>query len=147
MMGFSYSLHQRHLEGQPITGQWQRSQVYIQDFTEYAWSLQNRDGSFSTDWFEGRADSGDLDRKLQTSGHILEWLVYSSPRDGLQSDRMIRAVDFALRTLVEGRTRGFEVGPKNHALRALALYHERVFDDPRPWLPATRVSKAGSPRR
>ncbi len=134
MMGFSYSLRQRHMEGLPIEGQWARSTVFVQDMFEYAWSLQNPDASFSTDWLEGRADNRNIDRKLQTSGHILEWLVFTSPREQLQDERTVRAVSFILNTLTQNPSKSFEVGPKGHALRALALYYARVFEDPRPWL-------------
>ncbi len=62
---------------QPITGHWARADVFVNDFVQYAWSLQNPDGSFSTDWFEGRANEPNMERKVQTTGHILEWLIFT----------------------------------------------------------------------
>lgn len=134
-MGLSYALKQRKLEGLSLTGQWARAETYLQDFQTYAWQLQNRDGSFSTDWFEGRADNGDLDRKIQTTGHILEWLLFIAEDDSLQDERVTRSVSFLASQLINERTREWQVGPKGHALRALSLYHRRVFDSDRPWLP------------
>jgi hypothetical protein len=135
LMGFSYALNQRRLEGLPIDGQWRRAEIFINDFVAYAWSLQNRDGSFSTNWFEGPADDGRLDRKLQTSGHILEWLLFTASRDELQDPRVTRAVKFLTNALSTNPRHDWEVGPKGHALRALSLYHRRVFGSARPWLP------------
>lgn len=135
LMGLSYALKQRKLEGLPLTGQWARAETYLQDFQTYAWQLQNRDGSFSTDWFEGRADNGDLDRKIQTTGHIFEWLLFIAEDDSLQDERVTRSVSFLASQLINERTREWQVGPKGHALRALSLYHRRVFDSDRPWLP------------
>jgi hypothetical protein len=141
LMGLSYALRQRRLEGLPITGQWARAEAYLKDFTSYAWQLQNRDGSFSTEWFEGRADNGDQDRKVQTSGHILEWLLFSAEDDQLQDERFTRAVTFLTSTLVNDRSHQWQVGPKGHALRALSLYHRRVFQSDRPWVPESAVAE------
>jgi FKBP-type peptidyl-prolyl cis-trans isomerase FkpA len=55
----------------------------------YSGWLQNPDGSFSTNWFEARGNHNDPGRKLQTTGHMLEWLVYTLPDDQLQSPRMM----------------------------------------------------------
>src|SRR5690606_19525961 len=79
LMGLSYAVYKRHQAGKPIVDWWARAAKYIRDYHRYTWTLQNRDGSFSSDWFRRRADWGGLDRKFQTTGHILEWLVFSLP--------------------------------------------------------------------
>ncbi len=137
LMGLSFALRQRRMEGLPITGQWVRADIFINDFVQYVWQLQNRDGSFSTDWFEGKADNGATDRKLQTSGHIMEWLVFNSTEQQLQDERIVRGITFLTNTLGSGRGSSWEVGPKGHALRALSLYHRRAFGSDRPWLSQT----------
>jgi hypothetical protein len=127
LMGLSYALNQRRAEGFPIEGHFARAQVFLNDFIDYAWTLQNPDGSFSTDWFEGRANQSDMQRKLQTTGHILEWLVFVLPEDQLQSPRVVRAVEFLLYCLVDQRQVDWKIGPRGHALHALSLYEERLF--------------------
>lgn len=127
LMGLSYALSQRRAEGFPIEGHFARAQVFLNDFIDYAWTLQNPDGSFSTDWFEGRANQSDVQRKLQTTGHILEWLVFVLPEDQLQSPRVVRAVEFLLYCLVDQRQVDWKIGPRGHALHALSLYEERLF--------------------
>ena len=134
LMGLTYALRQRKLEGLPLTGQWARAETYLNDFQTYAWQLQNRDGSFSTDWFEGRADSGDLDRKLQTTGHILEWLVFAAENESLQDERVVRGISFLASNMMNERSHEWQVGPKGHALRALSLFHRRTFNSDRPWM-------------
>lgn len=146
LMGLSYALKQRKLEGLPITGQWARAQTYLSDFEAYAWQLQNRDGSFSTNWFEGRADNGDLDRKVQTTGHILEWLLFVTEDDGLQDERVTRAITYLASNMINERNHEWQVGPKGHALRALSVYHRRVFNSDRPWLPDANTTAQQSPR-
>lgn len=127
LMGLSYALNQRRAEGFPIEGHFARAQVFLNDFIDYAWTLQNPDGSFSTDWFEGRANQSDMQRKLQTTGHILEWLIFVLPEDQLQSPRVVRAVEFLLYCLVDQRQVDWKIGPRGHALHALSLYEERLF--------------------
>lgn len=127
MMGFSYSLRKRTEQKKPITGQWQRAQEFVDAYHEYTFSLQNPDGSFSTEWFERRAAEPSIERRLQTTGHILEWMVYSLPKEQLQSPRVVRTVDYLTTLMLENRHQKWEVGPRGHAIRALTLYDERVF--------------------
>ncbi len=127
MTGFSYAVKKRAKRGKPMTGQWYRAKKYVDDYHVYTVKLQNPDGSFSTNWFRGRADSGDIDRKLNTTGHTLEWLVYSLPKDQLTDPRVIKAVTFLSDLMWEHRGREWEIGPKGHAVHALALYDEYVF--------------------
>jgi hypothetical protein len=128
LMGLSYAVRTRAKRGEPIVGEYRRAQVFVQDYHKYTFRLQNRDGSFSTEWFRGRGDRSDPVRKLQTSGHILEWLAYSLPRHELEDARMIRAVDFLSGLLVAGANTEWNTGSLGHALHALALYDRRVFD-------------------
>jgi hypothetical protein len=130
LMGLSYALMMRRRYKEPITGHWARADVYLKDFVQYAWSLQNPDGSFSTDWFEGRANEPDMERKVQTSGHILEWLVFTLPAEDLDDPRVIKAVEFILSQVYDDREHDWPIGPRGHALRALALYNQRVFGVP-----------------
>jgi hypothetical protein len=127
MTGFSYAVRTRQKRGEPLTGQWLRASKFIDDFHEYAFQLQNRDGSFSTSWFEGRGDFGDNARRLQTTGHILEWLVYSLPAEQLRERRTVRSVDYLTRLMLENRNYKWEIGPKGHALHALVMFDQRVF--------------------
>lgn len=127
LMGLSYAVRRREELEQPMDGQYGRAQQYLLDYHRYAFSLQNDDGSFSTEWFTGRGNRDNRDRKLQTSGHITEWLAYSLPEEHLRDPRMVRAIDF-LATLLNGdRQAEWAIGPMGHSLHALALYDERVF--------------------
>ena len=130
LMGLSYALMMRRRYEQPITGHWARADVYINDFVQYAWSLQNPDGSFSTDWFEGRANEPNMERKVQTTGHILEWLIFTLPADDLQDPRVAKSVQFLLSQIYDHRDKDWPIGPRGHSLRAISLYNQRVFGAP-----------------
>lgn len=142
LMGYSHALRKRRAEGRPLEGQWRRAELYTEDFIDYAYSLQNRDGSMSTKWFEGRADNGDVDRKIQTTGHMVEWLLTLTPDDQLQDPKLVRAVNFLMRRVGSDLKHDWSIGPKGHALRSMAMYHQRVFQAGAPWVRKGRQSVA-----
>jgi hypothetical protein len=127
LTGFAYAVCKREVSGKPMTGQWQRAQNYLDDFHQYAFQLQNPDGSFSTEWFVRRSTAGDLNRRLNTTGHILEWLVYSLTEAQLAEQRTVRAVEYLTEQLWRYRDYDWDIGAKGHAIHALALYDERLF--------------------
>ncbi|WP_162273217.1 hypothetical protein [Rubripirellula obstinata] len=147
LMGFGHALRQRRFEGKPIEGQWKRAEKFTEDFVQYVYRLQNRDGSFSTDWFEGREDNGDLDRKIQTTGHMVEWLLTVTPNAQLQNPRLLSAVRFLLNSMYEERDRDWSIGPKGHALRSLAMFYDRVYQSPPPWQDAGVAGRKKNNRR
>jgi len=147
LMGFAHALRRRRAEGRPITGQWERADRYVKDFIAYTWQLQNRDGSMSTSWFEKSEDNGEMDRKIQTTGHMVEFLLTALPDDQLQSPQMLRSMTFLVNTLYEERGHDWPVGPKGHALRALAMYYRRVFERADPWRPVAVARHSGTTSR
>jgi hypothetical protein len=127
LMAISYAVAKRRQEGGAIEGHWSRADKYLKDYHRYTMTLQNRDGSFGSDWFRQRADWGDLNRRIQTTGHMLEWLVFSLPDEDLDDPAVVRSVSYLTEALVQNRYHDWEVGPKGHAIRALRLYHQRMF--------------------
>jgi hypothetical protein len=127
LMGYAHALRNRRAEGKPLSGQWARAEQYVRDFVNYTYSLQNRDGSMSTNWYEGRGDNRDVDRKIQTTGHMVEFLLTATPDSQLQDPRLVRAIAFLMNSLNRDLGHEWKIGPKGHALRSLAMYHDRVF--------------------
>jgi hypothetical protein len=125
--GIAYAVAKRESRNQPMAGQWARAKKYVEDYQAYTYKLQNSDGSFSTSWFEGRGAANDVARKLNTTGHILEWMLISLPDDQLQDPRLVNAVEFLTSLLWNYRGHKWEIGPKGHAIHSLVLYDERVF--------------------
>ena len=141
LMGLSYALHRRAERGQPMTGEFARARKYIDEYLEYALALQNTDGSFSTDYFVSRASEKDDLARLETTGHLLEWIVFALPADSLEQPRVVKSVDYLARLLL--RTKGADpsAGVLGHAVRGLMIYERRVFGD-RSAPPATRQDVA-----
>jgi hypothetical protein len=127
LTGFAYAVRNRKRQGKPIDGEWLRAQKYLDDYHKYTLALQNSDGSFSTEWFRRREARPDLDRRIQTTGHILEWLVYSLPAEELDHPQVVKAVRYLTNLLYNERARQWEIGPLGHAIHALVLYDVRRF--------------------
>jgi hypothetical protein len=127
LMALTYAVKRRQQEGLKIDGQFRRAAIFIDEFLKYAWTLQNPDGSFSTDWFAGRADKSDLERKVQTTGHIVEWMVYTLPAEQLRHPQFQKSIQFLLSQVLDRREKAWPIGPRGHALHALAMYQEKVF--------------------
>ncbi|MCY2976899.1 MAG: hypothetical protein NTW52_19755 [Planctomycetota bacterium] len=127
LMALTFALRQRKAEGRPIDGHYARADKFIADYIDYTWTLQNPDGSFSSNWFESRGHEQNKERLVQTTGHILEWLMFTLPKDKLEDPRVLKSVDFLLNNIWDDRTHKWPIGPRGHATRAVALYQQRVY--------------------
>ena len=140
LMGFSFSVRQRQLQNQPINGQYARAVKFVREYIAYTLQLQNPDGSFSTDWYEGRANDPNEERKVQTSGHMLEWLMFSMTDEEIKQPKIAKGIEFILSKIYDKREQKWPIGPRGHATRAIALYHERMTD----LIPAAEPQKSVS---
>ena len=129
LFGLAYGCQRRLRATGQLDGVYLRADKYVRDYQNFALTkLQNRDGSFSTEWFKYPADRrDDIDRKVQTTGHILEWLVSSLDQDKLYDPRVVAAVEFLSEALASEPTRDWKIGPMGHALHALNIYQERAW--------------------
>ena len=91
--------------GKPLDGEWLRAHKFITAYQKYAFKLQNADGSFSTQWLERRDASNDIQRRVQTTGHILEWLIFSLPEKELTDPRVVKSVNYLATLLSNNRSR------------------------------------------
>ena len=139
LTALSYAVRSRERSGQPVSGQWKRAQSYLEAYYEHTFKLQNPDGSFSTSWFAERGDYRDIHRKLNTTGHTAEWLVYSLPEERLTEPQVVRAIRFLTDLLWQYRGQAWSLGAQGHAIHALCLFDERVFDG-RPGQRATQLA-------
>ncbi len=127
IMALSFAVRKRRKEGLPVSGVWLRADRCAADFADRALRMHNADGSFSTNWFERPGNADDIDRKLETTGHNLEWLLVYLPDNRLEDPPILRAAQYLTQLMWDQRGHEWEIGPKGHAIHALALYDERVF--------------------
>ena len=127
LSGLALTVKARIRRGEPVDGEYERAAAFVKKYQQYAFRLQNRDGSLSTSWFRGAGDEDDIDRRIKTTGHILEWLCYSLSDEELRDQRTIRAVTYLANLMYSNYDNDWEVGPRSHATHALLLYDQRVF--------------------
>ncbi|MCC7476787.1 MAG: hypothetical protein IT425_15460, partial [Pirellulales bacterium] len=150
LSGLSLTVKTRLRRGEPLDGEYARADEFVKKYQQYAFRLQNRDGSLSTSWFRGSGDDDDKDRRIKTTGHILEWLCYSLSDEELRDKRTIQAVTYLANLMYYNYDHEWEVGPRSHAIHALLLYDKRVFrpfdeEGARPpFLDSPRMTKSGT---
>jgi hypothetical protein len=129
LFGLAYGCQRRLRATGQLDGVYLRADKFVRDYQQFTLTkLQNRDGSFSTEWFKYLADrDDDIDRKIQTTGHILEWLVGSLDQEALFQPRVTSAVEFLTASLAREPSRDWKIGPLGHALHALTIYQERAW--------------------
>lgn len=127
LSGLTLAYKKRQQRGEPVDGEYLRAQRFVTQYQQYAYRLQNSDGSFSTEWFRGPGNEEDIDRKLKTTGHILEWLLYASTEKELKYSRTTKAANYLATIMYNNRNKDWEAGPLGHALHALLLYDRLVF--------------------
>lgn len=127
LAGLSLAFRRREARGEPLDGEYAEAAKFVNQYQGYAFKLQNEDGSLSTEWFRGRGAEEDIDRRLRTTGHLLEWLVYSLPESELRSYRTVRAANYLTNLLATNADHEWHLGSIAHAIHALVLYDKRVF--------------------
>jgi hypothetical protein len=155
LSGLALAVKKRRSSGLPVDGVYAEAEKHVANYQNYAYSLQNPDGSFSTSWFKGPGKEADIDRRLKTTGHTLEWLLYAGSQQQLTHYRTVRAVNYLSNIMWANRTRDWEAGPLGHAIHALVLYDRMAFSKydgieqsaPTPVVQRSRVLQQGRSRR
>lgn len=129
-MNWVYYLHLRR--GGKTEGTWQQLVNKLARYRELARKYQNPDGSFSTDFFRGPANASDRQLRMNTTGHIFEWLALSLPRSELGQPWVQSAANNLTMQFLDIQDAPMEGGTLYHAIHGLILYYARVFD--RRWL-------------
>ncbi len=124
---WAHNLHRR--SGGKTEGVWKDLAMEQEKYQRLAQKYQNPDGSFSTEFFRSPGNASDMQLRMNTTGHILEWLAYSLPEARLREEWMERAVNCLALMFFEIQNQSMEGGTLYHAAHGLRIYHERVFGD------------------
>jgi hypothetical protein len=128
LFGLAYACQRRREATGALDGVYVAANRYVRGQQQRLFGeLQNPDGSFSTDWFNRAEDGDDVERKLRTSGHMLEFLVSTADQHVLYHPRTVAAVQFVADVLYGEPQRDWKIGPMCHALHALSIYQERLW--------------------
>jgi hypothetical protein len=109
-----------------LRGVYYQAEQKLNKHIELARTMQNYDGSFSTEFFKGTGLSRDFNERLKASGHMLEWLMMALPEDRLNEAWIRKAVASIATDLIHNASQPAECGPLYHALNSLIMYRDRA---------------------
>jgi hypothetical protein len=133
LLGLSYVVSRRHKRNLPVEGQYARAEKYVGEFQNYAFSMQNADGSWGY-FLSGRGANRDAAAQLRSSGCVLQWLALSLPEEKLDDQRLAVGIAYLVNSLNSQRylynlpaLSSLDIAGATRALHALAIYDERLF--------------------
>lgn len=109
-----------------LRGAWLEADQRLQQYVAAARAMQNRDGSFATEFFRARGFSYEFNERIKSSGHMIEWLMMALPRRQLDDQWVRLGVQTLANDLIRNASQPADCGPLYHALHALVLYKQRV---------------------
>lgn len=112
--------------GRPLRGVWFEADQKIRQYIELARSMQNPDGSFSSNFYKGPGFENDMNKRFNTTGHTMEFLSVGLPDNRLNEPWVRNAVNVLSRELIQHRKAPVDCGPLYHSLNALRIYRDRV---------------------
>ncbi|MFM7148903.1 MAG: hypothetical protein ACKO23_03585 [Gemmataceae bacterium] len=128
LFGLSWVYHMHLQQGGKAEGVWKGVPEITTRFTNLAKKFQNSDGSFSTSYFRERGNEPDLNKKISSTGHMVEWLSLALSDEELREPWMQDAVNALCMQILEMRGAPIEGGSMYHAVHGLIIYYARMFD-------------------
>lgn len=128
LIGISMALNRHLAQGGKLEGAWAEAEEIVREKAiTQARQYQNRDGSFSSNYFLRSGVAADLAETLGSSGHTLEFMTLSLTESELSEPWVMHATNYL--SGVFERTEGIalECGALYHAAHALILYRQRVY--------------------
>jgi hypothetical protein len=128
LFGLSWAYHIYLRKGGKKEGVWQGVADKTLVYKNRAHQWQNPDGSFSTNFFRERGNDADIQLRINSSGHTLEWLALALPDNELKERWVQDAVHALTMMLLDAQSSPVESGTLYHAMHGLLIYYARVFD-------------------
>jgi hypothetical protein len=123
---WAYHLHRQKHGGEP-EGVWKDVAERIATCKKKAREAQNADGTFSTDFFASRAEIPDINRRINTTGHVLEWLALAMTDEELKEPWVQGAANALAMLFLDNERTFLEGGGMYHAVHGLLIYTSRVY--------------------
>jgi len=126
--------------GKPLEGVWLKADEKIQKYIDVAKSQQHSDGTLSSDFFRSSKRKETFDKRLASTGHILQFLMHAVSDEQLKEDGIRRAVEATANDMLVHKKEFVSCDPLYTTTAALTTYLERVTG----WSPGI-VAEAGKP--
>ena len=117
-------------------GTWEQADEKIKGAIAAAREFQQPNGSFSTNYFARAAASAEIDTRISTSGHVLEFLMVALDDEQIRQPWVARAVLHLVDCLEKTQKFDLECGALYHAAHGLQLYRTRRFGPAEPLVPS-----------
>jgi hypothetical protein len=132
LFGLSWAYHLHLRRGGKTEGVWKDVADKAARYQALARKFQNPDGSFSTNYLSGPGNARDIQARIGSTGHVLEWLALSLPESELTAEWMQRAAGALAVMILDSQGSPVEGGALYHATHGLHIYHDRVFGSAEP---------------
>lgn len=144
LFGLTWAYHLHLQKGGKTEGVWADVAAHLEKYKGMARKYQNPDGSFAESYVNGPGEPPDATRRINTTGHTLEWLALYLPEDELRAPWVQDAVMVLCKTILDRPHTGIDGGGLYHATHGLHLYHHRLFG---PFNPANPPLMPPVPKR
>ena len=122
LFGLSWVYHLHLRDGGQEVGVWKEVADKTAKYQQLARELQNPDGSLSTSFFRGPGNASDMKLRINTTGHMLEWLAFSLSDAQLQEPWMQHAANALAMMILDIQDSPIDGGVLYHAVHGLRLY-------------------------
>jgi hypothetical protein len=129
LFGLSWSYHLHRLKGGKAEGVWKEVVEKTAKYRDLAKKYQNPDGAFSTNFFSGPGNSPDKSRRVNSTGHMLEWMALALSDDELKEPWVQEAANALALLILDLEGSPIEGGTIYHATHGLLMYYARVYGD------------------
>jgi hypothetical protein len=129
-------VYHRHLtrDGGKTAGVWKDVAERLEHYKKQARKFQNPDGAFSSKYVNGPGSSEDMQLRINTTGHVLEWLALALTDRELEEPWVQEAANALALMILRLRFDSIDGGALYHAVHGLQIYRTRVFHVPTPHL-------------
>ncbi|HET6884028.1 MAG TPA: ADP-ribosylation factor-directed GTPase activating protein isoform b, partial [Pirellulales bacterium] len=127
MYGIASTLNRHLAEGGRIEGIWLLADEKVKQALDDARVNQQPDGGFSMNYFNRSSNSPDIGLRINTTGHVLEFVCLAASDAQLQQPWVTKAVVFLADLLEQTADVPVECGGLYHAVHGLMLYRDRRF--------------------
>ncbi len=127
LFGLTWAYHLHMLNGGKKEGVWLDVEKRIAEQVEGAKKYRNADGSFSSKYLKEPGSTTDLQTRISTSGHVLEWLALALTDAQLKEPWMESSATALARMIGDSADKSIESGGLYHATHGLQIYYTRRF--------------------
>jgi hypothetical protein len=128
LFGLNWAYHIHLQNGGKAEGVWRRVPEHTAHYRDLARQYQNSDGSLSTNFFRSRGNAPDKNIRINTTGHIVEWLALALNDEELRQQWVQDAVNALSLMILDLQADPIDSGSMYHAVHGLQIYYARVFD-------------------